>query len=1008
MSRNFFNCHPEPATRGEGPPAWHADAAGRRGSFAVSAAQDDRSHLFVLLLLFLAVAPLAAQTTASLTGTVSGAGAPLAHVAVTVSSISLQGERTTVTGRNGAYLFPALPPGEYSVRVIADGFPETRRSATLELAQTTRVDVVFATMTTVAAQVAPAIESKHVATTLPLESVEKLPVQRNQLATAQLAPGVSANTLSNGVLQISGGPGYDNLVTINGVVVSENTRGQMRPMYVEDAIDETTILTGAISAEYGRFTGGVVSTITKQGGNELSGSLRDSLSNPSWSSQTPANEAREDHLNHVFEATLGGPLLRDRIWFFTAGRWAKNDTARQTIAIPAATGNVPSPASPRLSYSESNDQKRYEAKVTAHPLANHNVIASFFGIDTTTENSRFSNNIYDAASLTERDDPDTLAALRWDAVFGTTTLVEAQVSRRTMSLSSGALSNDLVAGTVVLDRANQNARFNAPSLCGVCEPEERNNDDILVKVNYFTGGHHLVGGVDRFTERHLLDDRQSGSDFSVFITRAQWRDGVIYPVLTPTTQNGGGTFIRWNPVLVPARENELRTDSLFVNDTWDLGRRWSLTLGARYDRNHAEDSDGVVTSDDARLSPRLAVQYDVRSDGRQRVSASYAEYASRVANAIASSNQSAGSSAAIDFAYRGPAINQNALTVPLAEALEMLFAYFNGQQGGTSNTSAQNLRPNGSRDVPGYTTYFDGTLSTPYVREVTLGYGADIGRGGFVRVDLLARDWRDFYALEVTQATRRTTTPLGIPVDLALVRNTNDIERTYRGVHLQGRWSASRLDAGVFYTWSKLRGNDEGETANGPIANFVPSIYYPGLMEYARHNPVGYLRGDQRHRVRAWLGVTLGTFDASLLQTFDSGQAYSISLPINVTRYAGAPANPGYASVPNGRYYLSDRGALRTDDVTSTNLALRYRYQFLFLHADVLNVFGEDAIADPQRLGSGISTAANSNVLQPFDPRTTTPVEGTHYQFASNFGEPLNNLAYQTPRTFRVSLGARF
>src|SRR5207237_5509808 len=157
------------------------------------------------------------------------------------------------------------------------------------------------------------------------------PLQRNQLATAQFAPGVNSNTLSNGQLYISGAPGYDNLVLVNGVVVTENTRGQMRPLYVEDAIQETTVLTGAISAEYGRFSGGVVNTITKSGGNELGASIRDSLSNPSWSAQTPAHEARESSLSHVWEATLGGRLVRDRVWFFTAGRWAKNDTARQTI-----------------------------------------------------------------------------------------------------------------------------------------------------------------------------------------------------------------------------------------------------------------------------------------------------------------------------------------------------------------------------------------------------------------------------------------------------------------------------------------------------------------------------------------------------------------------------------------------------------------------------------------------------------------------------------------------------
>ena len=965
------------------------------------------------LLLLLCATSVVAQTTASLTGTVTRDDAPLADVTVVVTSPALQGERTTATGRTGVFFFAALPPGDYTVRVLAPGFEGATYRTKLELSQTTRLDMLSVTVN----EIEPALESKHVATTLPLETIEKLPIQRNQLATAQFAPGVSSNTLSNGVLQISGGPSYDNLVIVNGVVVNENTRGQMRPMYVEDAIDETTVLTGAISSEYGRFTGGVVNTITKQGSNELSGSIRDSLSNPRWSSTSPANEEREDKLNHVFEATLGGPLQRDRIWFFAAGRWAKNDTARQTIAVPAfAQGQNPTPASPQLSYSESNDQKRYEGKLTAAITNAQRVVGTYFGIDTTTENSRFSNNIYDAASLTERDDPESLVALRYDGIFGERTLIEAQLSRREMALSSGAVARDLVGGTVLLDRANSNARFNSPSLCSVCDSEERDNDNILLKANYFFDGaggfHHLVGGADRFTERHYLDDRQSGSDFSLFVTRAQYSNGAIYPVITPTNANGGGTFIRWTPVLVPARENELRTDSLFVNDTVDLGAHWNVTAGARWDRNHAVDSDGVVTADDSRISPRLAVQYDLRGDGRQRISASYAEYASRIADAIASSNQAAGSAAAIDFAYRGPAINNGALNVPLAQAIAQVFAYFNDTQGGTGNRTAQNLRANGSRDIPGYSTYFDGSLSSPYVRELTLGYGMQIGKHGFVRADLVARDWRDFYSLSVTQDTQRASTPLGIPVDLALVRNTNDLERTYRGVHLQGRWSASRIDAGAHYTWSKLRGNDEGETMNGPVANVVPSIYYPEFLDYERNNPVGSLRGDQRHRARAWLGLDLGNFDVSLLQTYDSGVAWSISAPINVTRYTGAPANPGYNAIPNGRYYFTDRGALRTDDVTSTNLALRYSHTLfgteLFVHGDLLNAFDEDNILDPNRLALGITTAANSTTLQPFDPRTTTPVEGVHYTLAANFGQAQNNLAYQSPRTYRVSVGVRF
>ncbi|HYU23652.1 MAG TPA: carboxypeptidase-like regulatory domain-containing protein, partial [Thermoanaerobaculia bacterium] len=205
------------------------------------------------------------KTTASLTGTATTGGQPLAGVTVTISSPALQGTRTAVTGDSGAYEFASLPPGEYLAVFTKTGYVAPKIRSVLRLSQTTRVDVAMlatlSTTITITAATEPAIETPQISTNLPLQQIERLPVLRNQLATAQFAPGVNGNTLSNGQLYISGGPGYDNLVLVNGVVVTENTRGQMRPMYVEDAIQETTVLTGAISAEYGRFSGGVVSTI---------------------------------------------------------------------------------------------------------------------------------------------------------------------------------------------------------------------------------------------------------------------------------------------------------------------------------------------------------------------------------------------------------------------------------------------------------------------------------------------------------------------------------------------------------------------------------------------------------------------------------------------------------------------------------------------------------------------------------------------------------------------------
>jgi len=990
-----------------------------------------------LVFSFLAI-PILAQTSASLTGIVSAAGEAIPGATVTIVSPELQGSRVTTTGDGGAYNFPALPPGEYTITITFGGMGKRVVNATLRLSQVTRADVTmnaFAEAITVTGSAPSVLDTPQVSTNMTLPFIERLPVQRNQLATAQFAPGVSGNTLANGELAIAGGPGYDNLVLVNGVVVTENTRGQMRPLYIEDAIQETTVLTGAISAQYGRFSGGVVNTITKSGGNDLTGSLRDSLSNPSWSAQSPAGEARENNLNHVGEGTLGGYIVRDRLWFFGAGRLARNDTARQTLSVPAFATNPATPASPAIGYAMGNDQKRYEAKLTAQIGARQTLAASWLGVNTDQSNTQFSNNIYDLASLTTRTDPESLLAVHYNGMASTNLLMEGHYSARKFSDRTGAGTTDLVAGTVLLDRANNNTRFHSPTLCAVCDAERRNNDDLLLEVHDFLdarsfGSHDLIAGVDRFAESRYANNHQSGSDFSIFVSRAQFKDGVIYPVITPTNATGGGTFIRWNPILVPANQNDLRTDSAFINDTWSATTRLTLSLGVRFDRNHAEDADGVVSSRDQKLSPRLAAQYDLRGDGRQRISVSFADYASRIADSIASSNQAAGNAAAIDFAYRGPAINNGALTVPMDDAIRQIFNYFNSQQGGTANRTAVNLRAQGSRAIPGFSTYFDGTLASPSVREITAGYGTEVGKSGFVRADYIHRDWRDFYAASVTTATKKANTPLGIPVDLSLIRNSSNLERRYRGVLLQARWSPGRFEFGTHYTWSKLRGNDDGESGTtGAVPNTDPSLFYPEYFNYSRVAPIGYLQGDQRHRLRAWAGYRLpvgkGSLEGTLMQSYDSGLPYSIAGAINLTRYTGAPANLGYASVPNGLYYFSGRGELRTESVRSTDLALRYNVRIaaveLFAQGDLLNAFNNAALFDPLRVGTTVSTAATSTALLPFDPAKQTPIEcprgaaaatctamGANYQLATNFGQALNNLAYQTPRTVRVSMGVRF
>ena len=154
-----------------------------------------------------------------------------------------------------------------------------------------------------------------------------------------MAPGVHP-TGPAGAFSFGGSVTFENLFLLNGVSINENIRGQAFDTAIEDAIQETTVANGGVSAEFGRFSGGVVNIITKSGGNQFSGSFRESLNNDKWRTLTPFEterlattpEPRIDKVVPTYEYTLGGPVMRDRLWFFTSGRLRDESQGRTLIA----------------------------------------------------------------------------------------------------------------------------------------------------------------------------------------------------------------------------------------------------------------------------------------------------------------------------------------------------------------------------------------------------------------------------------------------------------------------------------------------------------------------------------------------------------------------------------------------------------------------------------------------------------------------------------------------------
>jgi hypothetical protein len=984
-----------------------------------------RNRLFVLAgALVLLALPAFPQTNP--TGTISGKivdqqGLAVPGAQVTVQSPVLQGTRSATSSVNGDYIIPFLPPGDYTVTIEMSGFGTVQSPARVAIGQTATIDASLA-LSTVTETVEVTAESTadfgqkaQVSTNFKQELIEKLPLGRTFQAAALLTPGVQ-NTGPQGALAISGAMSYQNLFMINGVTVQDNIRSTPFNLFIEDALQETTTTTAAVSAEFGRFGGGVVNAITKSGGNEFSGSFRLTFENDDWTALTPyPGDKRSDDVIPTYEATLGGPILKDKLWFFGATRLRDFREARQTTTT-------------LIDYDRQLNEKRYEGKLTFSPTTKHTFKGAYSWIDSAEDGNVFG-NIMDIASVVNRTLPQRLLSLNYTGIVSPSFFVEAQYSSRSFKFeNSGSQFTDPIKGTLLLDQSRGNNRYNSPTFCGVCGPEGRDNQNVVLKASYFlstasAGSHNLVGGVDVFDDKRKVNNHQSGSDYRIFTTSAIIQGETLFPVLDSRS------FIRWTPIFEESQGNRFRTWSFFLNDAWTLDKHWSFNAGLRYDKNDGQDASGNEVVKDAAWSPRLAATFDPKGDGTWTASASYAKYVTAIANSVGDSAAAGGQPATIDFDYLGPTVNTGSPANPLPtdQALQILWDWFNAN-GGTN-------RPiRGTPSVPGVNFQVGDRLSSPNVQEFTLGLSRRLGTRGLVRVDGVFRTYGEFYALQRDLSTGKVQDQFGRSFDLGIYGNVNEpLERKYKGVNAQLSYRPiDALNIGANYTLSKTEGNFDGETgASGPGASGILS--YPEYFETDWNLSYGNLVTDVRHRARlfgTWrlpLSPSIGNFDLGGIYIFNSGAPYAVSGLVDTRPYV---TNPGYATPPASQtYWFQARDFYQVEDLHRVDLSLNWarrigiRKAEIFFRGRVLNVFNRDAFTNAtggaERTGEAgcgtggcidttILTNRTDSTLARFNPFTETPVEGVNWKKGTAFGNANSRYAYQYPRSFDFSIGFRF
>jgi hypothetical protein len=282
----------------------------------------------------------ARSSSADLTGTVSDSSkSPIGGASVTATNIATGLARTGLTDASGVYRIPLLPPGEYEVKIEVNGFKtQIKKGITLTVGQILTLNFEISNDGPIDSAsietVQPLIETErtHQSSTITQRPINKLPINgRNFLDFARLTPGVveesptitsvQVGAFTTSGLSFAGQNGRANSVQIDGVDNNDIASNGVRPTISQEAVREFQINRSGYNAEFGRAAGGVINIVSKSGANEFHGNVYNYFRNERLDARNAfATSMSQDppFKRNQPGFTFGGPIKRDRTFFFTA------------------------------------------------------------------------------------------------------------------------------------------------------------------------------------------------------------------------------------------------------------------------------------------------------------------------------------------------------------------------------------------------------------------------------------------------------------------------------------------------------------------------------------------------------------------------------------------------------------------------------------------------------------------------------------------------------------------
>jgi hypothetical protein len=604
----------------------------------------------LILFLFLSSLVFAQGASGSLTGVVrDDEGKPLPGVTVTAKDKETGIEAVTTTSAEGYYFITALRPSTYDVTAKLEGFgTSVQEDIVVNVGSRVTTNIILTAKAEERIEVFanPLVETtqSYVGELISEQQISNLPLNgRNFIELAFLtpgnSPGPSYDPTKGRVIEISsaGNLGRGGNIVVDGSDNNDDVVGGVLQNFSEDAIAEFQVLTNRFSAEFGRSASSAINIITKTGTNEVHGSAflfyrSDSLQadNPLTAGEDPPFDRQQ------FGGTFGGPIAKDKAFFFASVEYTNEDGAATAATRDVATQTFPTAlvGAPiddllltlRADY-RLNDTNDIFGR---YSLQDNNILEKGF--------LHFGAPISDPTNFQAAENTLHSGVFGWTRLFASNQVNELRVAEINFFNFIGAEGEppELVFPSIQIG-----ANFRVPQRTRLNRFQVK--DDFT-----WTSGAHLVkfgGEFQRMDADAIFDLFGSGSVALTedFATADRNGDGVIddndIPVSFALRNNAPGEF-----PFVPDIDNSFW--AFYVQDDWRIRENFTLNLGLRWewetqtnganDLNLAErvvfypDDTGERDDDMNNFGPRLGFAWDLNNDAKTVVRGGYGIYYDRI------------------------------------------------------------------------------------------------------------------------------------------------------------------------------------------------------------------------------------------------------------------------------------------------------------------------------------------------------------------------------------------